>query len=113
MLLAASKRLTAAGDVVAVATPGHTPDHLSVLVGSGDVVLFLAGDASYTQALMLAGTVDGVSPDAAVSATTLAAIRTFARERPRSICRRMIRRAGYGSRREASWRQKTKRPPTH
>ena len=79
---AASKRLTAAGDVIAVATPGHTADHLSVVVEAGDVTLFLAGDASYTQALMLAGKVDGVSPDASVSATTLAAIRAFARERP-------------------------------
>ncbi len=79
---AASKRLTKAGDIVAVATPGHTADHLSVLVEDGDVVLFLAGDASYTQDLMVAGKVDGVSPDASVAAATLAAIRRFARERP-------------------------------
>jgi N-acyl homoserine lactone hydrolase len=37
---AASQRLTAAGDVVAVATPGHTPDHIC------DVTFFLAGDTS-------------------------------------------------------------------
>jgi glyoxylase-like metal-dependent hydrolase (beta-lactamase superfamily II) len=39
----ASRRLTDAGDVVAVATPGHTADHLSVLVQEPDTTLFLAG----------------------------------------------------------------------
>lgn len=79
---AASKRLTKAGDVIAVATPGHTADHLSVLVEDGDAALLLAGDTSYNEALMLAGKVDGVGSDAKVSAATLAAIQTFARERP-------------------------------
>jgi N-acyl homoserine lactone hydrolase len=46
---AASRRLTADGDVVAVATPGHTADHLSVVVLDGDDTLFLAGDASYNE----------------------------------------------------------------
>jgi N-acyl homoserine lactone hydrolase len=79
---AASKRLTKAGDVVAVATPGHTADHLSVLVDDGDAILFLAGDTSYTEALMIAGKVDGVSPNARVSGSTLSAIRHFALDRP-------------------------------
>jgi len=79
---AASKRLTRDGSVVAVATPGHTPDHVSVIVEDGDVALFLAGDTSYDEARMLAGKVDGVSPNAAVTAGTLAAIRQFASERP-------------------------------
>jgi N-acyl homoserine lactone hydrolase len=79
---AASKRLTKAGDVVAVATPGHTADHLSVLVDDGDITVLLAGDTSYTEALMVAGKVDGVSPDATVSRATLSAIRRFTRERP-------------------------------
>ena len=79
---AASKRLTRAGDVVAVATPGHTPNHLSVLVEDGDRTIFLAGDASYSEALMLAGKSDGVSPDAAITKATLSRIRQFARQRP-------------------------------
>ncbi|MER9656775.1 N-acyl homoserine lactonase family protein [Mesorhizobium sp. M0152] len=79
---AASKRLTKAGDVVAVATPGHTPDHLSVLVHDGDTTIFLAGDTSYTEGLMLAGKVDGVSPDAKASAATLANIKRFGLEQP-------------------------------
>ena len=58
-----SKRLTADGAIVAVATPGHTPDHLSVIVEDGDKAVFIAGDASYSEATMLQGAIDGVSED--------------------------------------------------
>jgi N-acyl homoserine lactone hydrolase len=76
-----SRRLTEAGDVIAVTTPGHTPNHVSVLVQDDDKILFLAGDASYNESLMLAGKVDGVSGDENVSRATLAAIRSFAQSR--------------------------------
>lgn len=79
---ARSKRLTGDGAIVAVATPGHTPDHLSVIVEDGDKAVFIAGDASYSEATMLAGTVDGVSEDEGHAAATLAAIRAFAASRP-------------------------------
>ena len=76
------RRLTAAGDVVVIATPGHTAHHLSVVVYDDNAAVFLAGDPSYDQDLMLAGKVDGVSPDVAVSRQTLAAIRQFASQQP-------------------------------
>jgi N-acyl homoserine lactone hydrolase len=79
---AAGKRLTEEGDVVAVATPGHTAHHISILVRDGDTTFFLAGDASYTEDLMLAGRVDGVSADERIASATLAAIRRFARDHP-------------------------------
>jgi N-acyl homoserine lactone hydrolase len=75
------RRLTEAGDVVAVATPGHTANHLSVLVQEDEITLFLAGDTSYDERLMLAGRVDGVSPDERISRATLDAIRRLARTR--------------------------------
>ncbi len=78
----ASKRLTKAGDVVAVATPGHTAGHISVLIQDGDATLFLAGDTSYNQDLMLRGKPDGVGADVGVNTRTLAAIRQFAGEHP-------------------------------
>lgn len=78
----ASAALTAAGDVHLVGTPGHTPGHLSVAIDGGDVVVLLAGDASYTEQLMLAGRADGVSPEPARAAQTLARIRRLAAERP-------------------------------
>lgn len=77
----ASRRLTAAGDVVAVATPGHTPDHVSVIVEDYGTTYFLAGDASYDQGLMLACHVDGVSPDDVAAGATLRAIAEFSATR--------------------------------
>ncbi len=73
--------VTKCGDVVAVETPGHTPHHVSVVV-QGAVSYFLAGDTSYNLGLLMAGKVDGVSPDEAVSRGTLARIMRLAQERP-------------------------------
>jgi glyoxylase-like metal-dependent hydrolase (beta-lactamase superfamily II) len=77
-----SRPLTARGDVIAVATPGHTPDHVSVIVEDGDTAIFLAGDASYTERTMLDGRIDGVSPSETDAAATLHAIRRFVAMRP-------------------------------
>jgi N-acyl homoserine lactone hydrolase len=76
-----SLALTRAGDVHLVSTPGHTLGHLSVVVEEDDGVLFLAGDTSYTEELMLRGAVDGVSPDASAAALTLARIQQLASQR--------------------------------
>jgi len=74
--------VTQAGDVRFVPTPGHTAGHLSVLVTTSEVNYFLAGDASYTQALMLAGQVDGVAPDRLVARQTLERVRAFCQAAP-------------------------------
>lgn len=79
---AASRRLTAAGDVIAVATPGHTASHLSVIVVNEGITYVLAGDASYTEALMLAGQIDGVSEHDATALATLRVLRQQAAARP-------------------------------
>jgi N-acyl homoserine lactone hydrolase len=79
---AASRPLTTAGDVVAVATPGHTRDHISVVVEDQPTTFFLAGDTSYDERLMLAGRPDGVGADDDVAGATLAAIRSLAANRP-------------------------------
>jgi N-acyl homoserine lactone hydrolase len=79
---ARSAPLTKAGDVVAVPTPGHTPSHLSVIVRDGEAQIMLAGDASYLESTMLRGAVDGVSPDEAEAAATLAAIRELCAQHP-------------------------------
>jgi glyoxylase-like metal-dependent hydrolase (beta-lactamase superfamily II) len=77
-----SRRLTADGAIVAVATPGHTVSHLSVIVEDGDSTVFLAGDTSYTEKAMLVGLIDGVNPDEGNASATLAAVRSFAALRP-------------------------------
>ena len=74
--------LTAAGDVIIVPTPGHTMGHVSVIVRLAEVTYFLAGDTSYTQALMLEGAVDGVAPDEDAARDTLRRIRALARQEP-------------------------------
>jgi glyoxylase-like metal-dependent hydrolase (beta-lactamase superfamily II) len=79
---AASTRLTKAGDVVVVATPGHTADHVSVIVEDDQCAYFLAGDASYEERLMIADQIDGVSADDDVAHATLRAIRQFASAHP-------------------------------
>jgi N-acyl homoserine lactone hydrolase len=76
-----SMSLTKRGDVLVISTPGHTPHHISVLV-CGSPSYLLAGDTSYNQRLLLAGAVDGVSPDMEVSRHTLERIRALGKERP-------------------------------
>ena len=68
--------------MLAIATPGHTADHLSVAVRDGDTTFFLAGDTSYNEELMLAGKVDGVSADEHISIATLANIKRLAQAGP-------------------------------
>ena len=77
-----SLQLTKAGDVTIVPVPGHTPGQIGVIVQDGDHAVFLAGDSSYTQDLMLRGIVDGPSPDDAVAQLTHQRIRAFAAETP-------------------------------
>ena len=73
--------LTRRGDVLIVPTPGHTPHHVSVLV-AGDPSYLLAGDTSYNQRLLLAGKIDGVSPNQRVARRTHARILALAQQRP-------------------------------
>lgn len=78
----ATRPLTAAGDVVLLSTPGHTPGHMSVAIELGEQLIILAGDTSYTEQLMLDGTADGVTNDPKTAKATLTALRTIARVRP-------------------------------
>jgi glyoxylase-like metal-dependent hydrolase (beta-lactamase superfamily II) len=74
--------LTEVGDIIAVATPGHTADHISIIIQDSEITYFLAGDTSYNEELMLAGKLDGVSADEQVAGATLDAIRRFTQSRP-------------------------------
>lgn len=79
---ARSRRLTADGAVVAVPTPGHTPDHVSIVVEDGATAVVIAGDASYSEASLIEGRLDGVSPDEGTALATLSRLREFAAARP-------------------------------
>jgi N-acyl homoserine lactone hydrolase len=77
-----SLKLTKAGDVTIVPVPGHTSGQIGLIIEEGDHAVFLAGDASYTQELMLRGVVDGPSPDDAVARLTHERIRALAAQLP-------------------------------
>jgi glyoxylase-like metal-dependent hydrolase (beta-lactamase superfamily II) len=77
-----SLELTEAGDATIVPVPGHTSGQMGVIVEDGDHAVFLAGDSSYNQDLMLRGVVDGPSPDDAIAQLTHQRIRAFAAETP-------------------------------
>lgn len=77
-----AQRLTTSGDVMLVPTPGHTPGHMSVIVEDEDTSIFLAGDASYIEAAMLAGEADGVTRSVGTAADTLRRIREMTASRP-------------------------------
>jgi glyoxylase-like metal-dependent hydrolase (beta-lactamase superfamily II) len=76
-----SMAITKRGDVQIVSTPGHTLGHVSVIV-NGDPVVFLAGDTSYTEGLLIARKLDGVSPNMQVAQQTMDRILSLACERP-------------------------------
>jgi glyoxylase-like metal-dependent hydrolase (beta-lactamase superfamily II) len=77
-----SYKVTKAGDVLIVPTPGHTPGHVSVLVNTEDVIFFLAGDTSYSQSLLIKRTPDAVSPRVRVALDTMDRILRLADSRP-------------------------------
>ena len=74
--------VTQAGDVRFIPTPGHTVGHVSVVVPTPEVTYLLAGDTSYTQALMLKEQIDGVANDRQTARRTLERIHEFSRSRP-------------------------------
>jgi len=74
--------VTQSKDVYLVPTPGHSAGHLSVVIHDDSKALFVAGDASYSQELLLTGSLDGVSPNAADAHNSHQRILAFARQTP-------------------------------
>ena len=80
---AASRPLTDDGRVVAVATPGHTPGHISVICVDDDGRhLVLAGDTTDTLEQLRARRADAVAPKPKVHVRTLDRILAHGREHP-------------------------------
>lgn len=73
-----SFKVTTAGDVILVPTPGHTGAHVSVILQDADVCYFFAGDASYSERLMKEQKIDGLSLNSTEAGKTLKHIRDFA-----------------------------------
>lgn len=66
--------------VVLVATAGHTPGHMSVVL-EGEPRLFFAGDAAYNLDALDRGVPDGLAVDAGAARATMARIRELAAQR--------------------------------
>ncbi len=79
---AASHAITRDCAILLVPTPGHVGGHVSVVVRGDGITWFLAGDATYSQANLLAEKTDGVTNDPETALATLRAIREFARQEP-------------------------------
>ena len=77
-----SYSVTKAGDVVIVPTPGHTPNHVSVIVKVDGISYFLAGDTSYFEELLQERHPDGVSPDVDAAMGTMDKILRYAEAEP-------------------------------
>ena len=78
-----SRRLSGDGRIVAVATPGHTPGHVSVIcVDDAGRHVMLAGDATDTLEQLIARRADAIGPDPALHRATLGAILEHCREHP-------------------------------
>jgi N-acyl homoserine lactone hydrolase len=80
---ARSRQLSDDGRIVAVATPGHTPGHISVVcIDDDDRHVLLAGDATDSLEQLRARRPDAVSPKPAVAVATMDAILAHGREHP-------------------------------
>ena len=80
---AASRRLTEDGRIVAVATPGHTPGHVSVIcVDDEGRHTLLAGDVTDTLEQLQARRADAVAPKPKVQVATLDRILAHGRDHP-------------------------------
>ena len=78
----ASHVLTADETVRLVPTPGHTKGHLSVVVEQPDHLVLLAGDATYSEAALEAGVVDGVAQDERAHRRSTARLRELCGNHP-------------------------------
>lgn len=74
--------LTQTGDLQVVPTPGHSAGHMSLILQEDGHQVFFAGDASYTQDLLIQDVADGIGPDPAAQHATHQAILKLAKQTP-------------------------------
>lgn len=74
--------LTDAGDILLVATPGHTYFHSSVLFQADNAHYLFAGDTSYDQAQLLRSELAGVNASQTQARQTYQVIRDYATRHP-------------------------------
>jgi glyoxylase-like metal-dependent hydrolase (beta-lactamase superfamily II) len=80
-----SYSVTADGSITIVPTPGHIVGHISVMVRDDDITALIVGDTTYSEEILRAGLVDGVTFDPRQSMETLNWIKQFAASEPTII----------------------------
>lgn len=81
--LPSSHRLTNAGDAILVETPGHTPGHLSLMLGQANGLrLVFVGDAIYSEQLLKAEAEDGLAADPPRSRESVRRLTALGSKRP-------------------------------
>lgn len=75
-------RLTRAGNVLIVPTPGHSNGHQSVILRDDDVSYCFAGDLAFDQTQLLENAVAGIASQPATARQSLLALRTYAASHP-------------------------------
>ena len=66
-----------ANNVWVIPTPGHTNNHVSVLIKRDDHWIVIAGDAAYSQAQMLRENMDGMNTNPRATVESVREIKTF------------------------------------
>ncbi len=74
--------LTKDRSVLAVPTPGHTPGHISVIATENGMSYFIAGDATYDEAALIAQDFQGPNETPAEQPKTLAKILQYTQDNP-------------------------------
>lgn len=74
--------LTQRGDVMVVATPGHTAGHQSVVIDLGDRQIILAGDAAFDDAQVTQDTIPGIVEQGDATLQTYDLLRRAALTKP-------------------------------
>ena len=92
-----SADVTRSSDVRLLPTPGHTRGHMSVLIDGEELSWLIAGDASYTQELMLEGAIDGVGSDAGAARHSVTLLKRLVARRPTCTSRRTTLKRSAGS----------------
>ena len=74
--------LTQRGDVYAIATPGHTAGHQSVVIDLGDRRILLAGDAAFDDGQVADNVIPGIVEQRDATLATYAMLRRAGQEKP-------------------------------
>jgi glyoxylase-like metal-dependent hydrolase (beta-lactamase superfamily II) len=78
----AATPITSRGDLIVVATPGHSYGHQSVLLRTSEADLFFAGDMVFSQQQLLDNAIPGISHRVGATRESKERVIRYAKSRP-------------------------------